>query len=94
LRVLGLQVGVNQDAVQAARRAVEITLNEYQAGTVAYTTVITAQVTLLNAQEAALLVQENRLIASVALVQALGGGWDTSQLPSKSELQKLHLIPD
>ena len=94
LRVLGLQVGVNQDAVQAARRAVEITLNEYQAGTVAYTTVITAQVTLLNAQQTALLVQENRLIASVALVQALGGGWDTSQLPSKSELQRLHLIPD
>ena len=94
LRVLGLQVGVNQAAVQAARHAVEITLNEYQAGTVAYTTVITAQVTLLSAQEAALLVQENRLIASVALVQALGGGWDTSQLPSKSQLQKLHLIPD
>jgi NodT family efflux transporter outer membrane factor (OMF) lipoprotein len=94
LRVLGQQVGVNQAAVDAARRAVEITLNEYQAGTVSYTTVITAQVTLLNAQEAALLVQENRLIASVALVQALGGGWDTSQLPSKYELQKLHLIPD
>lgn len=94
LRVLGQQVGVNHAAVQAARRAVEITLNEYQAGTVAYTTVITAQVTLLNAQEAALLVQENRLIASVALVQALGGGWDTSRLPGKHELQKLHLIPD
>lgn len=94
LRVLGQQIGVNQAAVQAARRAVEITLNEYQAGTVTYTTVITAQVTLLNAQEAALLVQQNRLIASVALVQALGGGWDTSQLPSKSELQRLHLIPD
>jgi outer membrane protein TolC len=40
------------------------------------------------------LVQENRVIASVALVQALGGGWDTSQLPSRHELQKLHLIPD
>ena len=94
LRVLGRQVGVNQAAVEAARRAVQITLNEYQAGTVTYTTVITAQVTLLNAQQAALLVQQNRLIASVALVQALGGGWDTSQLPSKSELQRLHLIPD
>ena len=73
----------------------EITLNEYQAGTVAYTTVITAQVTLLADQETALLVQESRLIASVALVQALGGGWDISQLPSKGEIQKLHLeIPN
>jgi NodT family efflux transporter outer membrane factor (OMF) lipoprotein len=94
LRVLGRQIGVNQAAVQAAQRAVEITLNEYQAGTVAYTTVITAQITLLADQETALLVQENRVIASVALVQALGGGWDTSQLPSRHELQKLHLIPD
>ena len=94
LRVLGQQIGVDEAAVQAAQRAVEITLNEYQAGTVTYTTVITAQVTLLTDQETALLVQENRLIASVALVQALGGGWDTSRLPSQHELQKLHPIPD
>jgi len=95
LRILGRQIGVNQAAVQAAQRAVEITLNEYQAGTVAYTTVITAQITLLADQETALQVQENRLIASVALVQALGGGWDISQLPSKGDLQKLHLeIPN
>jgi NodT family efflux transporter outer membrane factor (OMF) lipoprotein len=94
LRVLGQQIGLDQAAVQAAQRAVEITLNEYQAGTVAYTTVITAQITLLSDQETALLVQENRLIASVALVQALGGGWDTSQLPSPQQLEKLHLIPD
>jgi NodT family efflux transporter outer membrane factor (OMF) lipoprotein len=94
LRILGQQIGVNQAAVQAAQHAVEITLNEYQAGTVAYTTVITAQVTLLADQETALLVQESRIIASVALIQALGGGWDTSQLPSQRDLQKLHLIPD
>jgi len=95
LRILGRQIGVDQAAVQAAQHAVEITLNEYQAGTVAYTTVITAQVTLLADQETALQVQESRLIASVALVQALGGGWDISQLPSKGEIQKLHLeIPN
>jgi NodT family efflux transporter outer membrane factor (OMF) lipoprotein len=94
LRILGQQIGVDQAAVQAAQQAVDITLNEYQAGTVAYTTVITAQVALLTDQQNALLVQENRLIASVALVQALGGGWQTSLLPTQHELQKLHLIPD
>jgi NodT family efflux transporter outer membrane factor (OMF) lipoprotein len=94
LRVLGQQIGVQEAAVQAAQRAVEITLNEYQAGTVTYTTVITAQTTLLTNQESALQVQEGRLVASVALVQALGGGWDTSQLPTHHQLQKLHLIPD
>jgi NodT family efflux transporter outer membrane factor (OMF) lipoprotein len=94
LRVLGEQIGVQRDAVQKAQQAVQISLNEYQAGIVAYTTVITAQVTLLNDQETALQVQEQRMVASVALVQAMGGGWDSSQLPSTQELQKLHLIPD
>jgi NodT family efflux transporter outer membrane factor (OMF) lipoprotein len=94
LRILGQQIGVDQAAVKAAQDAVEITLNEYQAGTVAYTTVITAQVTLLTDQETALQVQASRLIASVALVQALGGGWTTSQLPTQHDLQQLHLIPD
>jgi NodT family efflux transporter outer membrane factor (OMF) lipoprotein len=95
LRILGQQIGVQQAAVEAAQKAVVITLNEYQAGTVAYTTVITAQITLLADQETALLVQEDRLIASVALVQALGGGWDKSQLPSKGDIEKLHFeIPN
>jgi NodT family efflux transporter outer membrane factor (OMF) lipoprotein len=94
LRVLGQQIGVQRDAVEKAKQAVQISLNEYQAGTIPYTTVITAQVTLLTDQETELQVQEQRLVASVALVQALGGGWDTSQLPTKHELQKLHLIPD
>jgi NodT family efflux transporter outer membrane factor (OMF) lipoprotein len=94
LRVLGEQIGVQREAVQKAQQAVQISLNEYQVGTVAYTTVITAQVTLLNDQETALQVQEQRVVASVALVQALGGGWDSSQLPTTQELQKLHLIPD
>jgi NodT family efflux transporter outer membrane factor (OMF) lipoprotein len=94
LRVLGQQIGVEQAAVQAAERAVQITLNEYQAGTVAYTSVLTAQTTLLSDQQTALQVQENRLLASVGLVAALGGGWDTSELPTRHDLQKLHLIPD
>jgi outer membrane protein TolC len=92
LRVLGQQIGVEQAAVQAAERAVQITLNEYQTG-VAYTSVLTAQTTLLSDQQTALQVQENRLLASVGLVAALGGGWDTSQLPTRHDLQKLHLIP-
>jgi outer membrane protein TolC len=44
--------------------------------------VITEQTALLSAQQTQLTVQQNRLVASVALVQALGGGWDTSELPA------------
>ena len=46
-----------------------------RAGTQAYTTVVTAQATLLADQENALTVQQNRLLASIALIQDLGGGW-------------------
>ncbi len=88
LRILKQQAVVQDEAVRSARQAVQIALNEYRAGTVAYTTVVTAQATLLADQETALLVQEDRLIASATLIQDLGGGWDTSRLPSRDELQK------
>ncbi len=84
-RVFGQQIGVEQAAVQAAERVVQITLNEYQ--TVAYTSVLTAQTTLLSDQQTALQVQENRYAGQVGLVAALGGGWDTSQLPTRHDLQ-------
>jgi NodT family efflux transporter outer membrane factor (OMF) lipoprotein len=81
LRILAQQAVVENSAVEAAQHAVEITINEYKAGTVAYTTVITAQTALLSDQQSALAVRANRMTASVALIKALGGGWDTSKLP-------------
>ncbi|MDE8342384.1 MAG: efflux transporter outer membrane subunit, partial [Acidocella sp.] len=81
LRVLAQQAQVEQAAVADAARAVQIALNEYQAGTQAYTTVVTAQATLFNDQQTALNVQQERLLASISLIQALGGGWQSSDLP-------------
>jgi NodT family efflux transporter outer membrane factor (OMF) lipoprotein len=75
LRILAEQAIVEQAAVNDAQRAVRIALNEYEAGTQAYTTVVTAQATLLTDQENALTVQQNRLLASISLIQDLGGGW-------------------
>jgi NodT family efflux transporter outer membrane factor (OMF) lipoprotein len=75
LRILEQQAKAQAVAVESARRAVEITLNTYRAGTVAYTSVITEQTLLLSDQQAALSIQQNRLLASVALIEALGGGW-------------------
>ena len=49
--------------------------------TVAYTTVITTIQALLADQESALTLQQNQLVASVTLIAALGGGWDSSALP-------------
>jgi NodT family efflux transporter outer membrane factor (OMF) lipoprotein len=80
LRVLQREAEFQTQAVNSAQLAATIALNEYNAGTVAYTTVITADQALLADQQNALAIQQNRLIASVALIEALGGGWDRSQL--------------
>jgi NodT family efflux transporter outer membrane factor (OMF) lipoprotein len=80
LRVLEQQSGVEDKLVLAAREAEKLTLNQYKAGTVPYSSVITAQTTRLASEQSALTVFIDRLTASVTLVEALGGGWDASQL--------------
>jgi len=86
LRILEQQAAAEDTAVQSAREAERLALNEYQAGTVAYTAVVTAQTTALGDEQTALTIQQDRLVASVGLVQALGGGWDASQLPAAQRL--------
>lgn len=81
LRILEQQAHAEAVAVNSSRRAVAATLNAYRAGTVVYTSVITEQTQLLSNQQAALAVQQSRLVASVALIEALGGGWSTADLP-------------
>jgi NodT family efflux transporter outer membrane factor (OMF) lipoprotein len=75
LRVNEQRAVIEDETVKAAREAETLTLNQYKAGTVPYSSVITAQTTRLNAEETALNVLSSRLQASVALIQALGGGW-------------------
>ena len=81
LRILAQQAVVQDDAVKAAAEAERLTLNQYEAGTVDYTSVITAQANALSSRQTALGILQSRITASVALVTALGGGWDVSQLP-------------
>jgi NodT family efflux transporter outer membrane factor (OMF) lipoprotein len=80
LRVLEQQAGIEEATVAAAREAERLTLNQYKAGTVPYTSVITAQTTTLSSEQTALTVLLNRLTASVSLVEALGGGWNAARL--------------
>lgn len=86
LRTLERQAAAEAVAVNSTRRAVEATLNAYRAGTVPYTSVITEQTLLLSDQQAALSVQQSRLVASVALIQALGGGWSAGDLPGRDKV--------
>ncbi|MDB6082655.1 MAG: efflux transporter outer rane subunit [Gammaproteobacteria bacterium] len=80
LRVLEQQAVVEDAAVAAAKEAERLTLNQYKAGTVPYSSVITAQTTRLASEETALSVLSTRLQASVTLIEALGGGWTAAQL--------------
>jgi NodT family efflux transporter outer membrane factor (OMF) lipoprotein len=84
LRILEAQYAVQDQTVTSANEAVRLALNEYKAGIVNYTTVVTAQATALQAAQTLLTIRQNRLNASVALVQALGGGWDAATLGKES----------
>lgn len=67
--------------VQAAQRALELSTAQYQAGTASYLQVITSQAAELAAARGAVALLGRRLVAAVLLIEALGGGWDVSQLP-------------
>ncbi len=80
LRILESQYQVADQTVKDANLAVTLALNQYRAGIVAYTAVVTAQATALSDAQALLSLRQSRLVASVTLIQALGGGWDAHDL--------------
>jgi NodT family efflux transporter outer membrane factor (OMF) lipoprotein len=88
LHIDGLQAHATQEAIVASQRAVQVALNQYLAGTEAYTTVVTEQEQLLTNEQSAVTVLQERLVASVALIQALGGGWTIGDLPSQTQVRK------
>jgi NodT family efflux transporter outer membrane factor (OMF) lipoprotein len=88
LRILAQQAKVQDRAVAAAFEAARIINNQYLAGTVAYTSVVVADQTALTDAVTAVNIRQSRLVASAALIQALGGGWDTTQLPSRDRIEE------
>jgi len=82
LRILAQESVVQAGAVKAAQESLELTISQYKGGTVSYLNVITAQTTELSSRQNALSIDGRRAAAVVALIEALGGGWDVSQQPS------------
>ncbi len=80
LRILEQEIVVQRQAVDSAQRALDIVTNQYKAGTVDYVSVLTAQTTAFNAEQQLVVLNGNRMVSSVNLVKALGGGWDVSQM--------------
>ena len=75
LRILEQEATAQAAAVAAADRALAVSMNRYKGGVVTYLEVITAQSASLNAKRTAVDIQRRRLLASVTLIKALGGGW-------------------
>lgn len=84
LSVLEQEALVQDDAVRAARESAAIANNQYKAGTASYLAVVVLQRAALDAERSQLGILARRLAGSVALIKALGGGWDAAALtPAK-----------
>ena len=92
LHVYQQQLDAEVEAVRLARQAVDVTLNQYRAGTQTYTAVITAENTLLSDQQTELTVRQNLVVASVTLIEAIGGGFNATDLPKEDTMQKAHPV--
>ncbi len=87
LRVL-TQESVEQDAaVASAEQSLALETDRYKAGTDTYLNVITTQQLALSDERAAVTLLQRRMVSAVALVAALGGGWDASTLPDGNTIQ-------
>ena len=86
LRFLEMEASAQTKAVKAADQSLQVTTNQYQAGTLAYLDVITAQNVALSNEVNALSIATRRMQTSVLLVQALGGGWSTGDLPNEKKV--------
>ncbi len=87
LRIYERQSTAQARAVSLSEQAVTVAFNEYNAGTVDYTTVVTSEATALSNEQTLLSIQQNRMVDSVSLIEQMGGGWDVTDLPSKGSLQ-------
>ena len=77
-----------QAAVNSAQELLNLEVGRYETGIDPYLDVLTAQTTLLSDQETLVTVHIDVMVSAVQLVQALGGGWDATQLPTPSQVSQ------
>ena len=80
LRILEAEAQAQEDAVEASKKSLAVTLNQYQSGIISYINVTVAQSTELANRRTAVGILGRRLTSSVLLIKALGGGWDAASL--------------
>jgi NodT family efflux transporter outer membrane factor (OMF) lipoprotein len=87
-RILSQQVIKQREAADAAQMTLNLEMGRFETGLDPYIDVTTAQVTLLSDQESLVTLQIQEAVASIELIQALGGGWDTTQLLTPAQVSK------
>ena len=85
LKILEHEAQVQDGAVKAAQRSLDLSVTRYEGGVTSYLEVITAQNAALTDEVTAVNILGRRMASAVLLVQALGGGWDRSNLPARPE---------
>jgi NodT family efflux transporter outer membrane factor (OMF) lipoprotein len=88
LRILSVEIQHQDAAVKAAKRTLVLATDRYKLGLDPYLNVITAQTALLTNEQTATNIRIQQMTASSGLIMALGGSWDTSQLPSPEQVKK------
>jgi len=88
VRILSAQIQQQQLAVESAQKFLELSLVRYETGVDTYLNVLVAQTTLLTDQQQLSSLQTLEMTSSVQLIEALGGGWDHSQLPTPAQVTK------
>lgn len=81
LRMLEQEEALNRKASLAADDNERIVFNQYKTGTASITDLWVAQQTALTARRTLITTQGQQLVAAVTLIEALGGGWNASELP-------------
>jgi NodT family efflux transporter outer membrane factor (OMF) lipoprotein len=88
VRILSQQILKQEQAVSSSEEALKLETARYETGVDPYLLVVTAQTTLLSNQQTLANLHVLEMTASVQLIEALGGGWDRSQLPTPAEVSK------
>jgi NodT family efflux transporter outer membrane factor (OMF) lipoprotein len=86
VRILSQQIAQQQKAVDSSQLFLKLEQSRYDLGIDPYIDVMTAETTLLSNQQGLANLQVEQMTASVQLIQALGGGWDRSQLPTPAQI--------
>jgi NodT family efflux transporter outer membrane factor (OMF) lipoprotein len=93
LRVLSKEIQEQDTATQSAQRSLKLATDRYRLGIDPYLNVITAQTTLFGNQQTAVDLRILQIVASVQLIEAIGGGWDPSTLPTQQQVISRDALP-